>query len=428
MTNTLVALYDDMDTAHKVVRELRDAGISNDRISLVAHDVSGEYGRQLGGERARTDTGGDGAATGAGIGAVVGGIGGLLVGLGALAIPGIGPVIAAGSLGTALSALLGAGAGALAGGVAGGLIGALVDMGVPEEEAGYYAEGVRRGGALLTVEAEDTDVSRVRDLMNRHHPVDVQQRAQAWRQAGWTGYDAKAKPYSAAQITQERQQYQQTQQPQKTRREDEVRMPVVEEKLAVGKREVETGGVRVHRRVTERPVEEDVTLRKERVNVERRPVDRPATPGMMDTFREGEVEVRATSEEPVVEKRARVTEEVVVNKDVEQHTERVRDTVRRSDVEVEKINAGDLERYRTGWRGHYQTQFASTGNKYEHYEPAYMYGYTLRNEPRYRDYDWTRLEPEARRTWEQRNPGTAWDQIKDAVRYSWENFKARVRD
>jgi uncharacterized protein (TIGR02271 family) len=326
----------------------------------------------------------------------------------------------------------------LAGGVAGGLIGALVDMGIPEEEAGYYAEGVRRGGALLTVETEEQAVSRVRDIMNRYHPVDVQQRAQAWRQSGWQGYDAKAKPYTAAQIQQERQQYQQHgQQPQQskqkskqTRRQDEVRMPVVEEELAVGKREVEAGGVRVHRRVTERPVEEDVTLRKERVNVERRPVDRPATPGMMDTFQEGDVEVRATSEEAVVQKRARVTEEVVVNKDVEQKTEHVRDTVRRSDVDVENMGAGagDMERYRSGWRGHYQTQFVNTGYKYEHYEPAYQYGYSLRNEPRYRDYDWARLEPEARRTWEQRNPGSAWDQVKDAVRYSWENFKARVRD
>src|SRR5262245_31210621 len=123
MTQTVVGLYDDVDAAHKVVRELRDAGIMNDRISLVAQDASGEYGRYVGGDTKmkktkKSDASGDGAAAGAGIGAVVGGIGGLLVGLGALTIPGIGPVLAAGPLATAVSALVGAGAGALAGGVA----------------------------------------------------------------------------------------------------------------------------------------------------------------------------------------------------------------------------------------------------------------------------------------------------------------------
>jgi uncharacterized protein (TIGR02271 family) len=330
-------------------------------------------------------------------------------------------VLAAGPLATALSALVGAGAGALAGGITGGLLGALVDMGVPEEEAGYYAEGVRRGGALVTVEAEDNMVERARSIMNRFHPVDINQRASHWREQGWKGYDAKAKPYNRQQVMKEREQF------QSLGRGGEARLPVVEEKLAVGKREVETGGVRVHRRVTERPVQEQVNLREEHVHVERRPVDRPASSDMAGAFQEGTMEVRAKSEEPVVEKRARVTEEVVVNKDVEQRTETVQGTVRRSDVDVEQTGGGDMDRYRTAWRGHYQTQFARSGNKYEHYEPAYQYGMTLRNDPRYRDYDWNRLEPEARRTWEQRNPGTTWDQIKDAVRYSWENMKARMR-
>jgi uncharacterized protein (TIGR02271 family) len=208
---------------------------------------------------------------------------------------------------------------------------------------------------------------------------------------------------------------------------DEVRLPVVEEELAVGKRQVQTGGVQVHRRVTETPVEKDINLRKETVNVERRPVDRPADANMTDAFQEGSFEVNTTSEEAVVQKRARVTEEVVVNKDVEERTEHVRDTVRRSDVDVQQTGGADYDRYRSGWRGHYQTQFASSGNKYEHYEPAYMFGHSLRNEERYRDYDWTRMEPEARRTWEQRNPGSTWDQVKDAVRYSWENVKQSMR-
>jgi len=304
----------------------------------------------------------------------------------------------------------------VAGGVAGGLIGALVDAGLPEEQAEYYAEGVRRGGALLTVDADDQMVDQARQIMDRHNPVDINQRADYWRQSGWKGYDEKAKPYTADQINQDRAKL------QKLNQGGEMRMPVVEEKLAVGKREVQSGGVQIHRRVTEKPVEESVNLRKERVNVERRPVDRAATPGMMDTFKEGTMEVNAKSEEAVVEKKARVVEEVVVNKTAEQKTEKVRDTVRRSDVDVTKSGA-DMDSNRRAWREDYQKQFGSTGRKYEYYDPAYEYGAGLRNEPRYRDYDWTRLEPEARRTWEQRNPNTPWEQIKGAVRYSWERTK-----
>lgn len=341
MANTIVALYDDMDTAHKVVRDLRDSGVSNNNISLVAQDATGDYSRHV---TERGDTT-DGASTGAGVGAVVGGIGGLLVGLGALTIPGIGPVLAAGPLATAVSALLGAGAGAVAGSVAGGLLGALIDMGLPEEHAGYYAEGVRRGGALVTVDTDDTNLDRVRSIMDRYHPVDINQRVETWRQAGWKGYDPKAKPYTSDQVMRERETYSSMRTTGKTG-------------TTAGQQGMYSGGVQYYPR-TER----------------------------MGTHHAGTMSGFGSS-----------------------------------------MSDSDVERYRTGWRGHYQSQFANTGYKYEHYEPAYMYGWTLRNEPRYRDYDWARLEPEARRTWEERNPGTAWDQVKAAVRYSWENFKQAIRD
>ena len=83
------------------------------------------------------------------------------------------------------------------------------------------------------------------------------------------------------------------------------------------------------------------------------------------------------------------------------------------------------EKYREGWRKHYQTQFSGSGQEYDYYEPAYEYGWGLRDDPRYRSYDWAQLEPEARATWEQRQPGT-WEKIKDAVRYAWENVKDAV--
>ena len=119
--------------------------------------------------------------------------------------------------------------------------------------------------------------------------------------------------------------------------ENEIVLPVIEEQLQIGKRTVESGAARVRTTVTERPVEETVTLREENVTVERRPVDR-AVGNAPDAFREGTIEVTEMAEVPVVGKQARVVEEVVVGKNVTEHEETVRDTVKRTDVEVEQIN------------------------------------------------------------------------------------------
>ena len=122
-------------------------------------------------------------------------------------------------------------------------------------------------------------------------------------------------------------------------------VPVVEEQLHVGKREVERGGVRVRSTVQEKPVEAEVTLREERAVVERRPVDRPASESdFARAGRDAAVEVRERAEVPVVDKHARVVEEVIVGKEVEQRTETVRDTVRRTDVEVEEVDAAMLRK------------------------------------------------------------------------------------
>ena len=207
MTNTVVALYDDFASANAAVRDLVDHGFSRDDISLIASDQTGEYGRYLTNAERRDDMGtsgaAEGASVGAGVGAVIGGLGGLLVGLGALAIPGIGPVIAAGPLAAALSALAGAGAGAVAGGVTGGLLGALTDLGIPKEPAEYYAEGVRRGGHLVTLTTTDDMTNRAVELLNHHNPVDVNERVEQWRHTGWTGFDPNAQPYHAVSTEQD---------------------------------------------------------------------------------------------------------------------------------------------------------------------------------------------------------------------------------
>lgn len=407
MSKTVVALYDDFETARDVVEDLVESGFDRDNISLIAPDHEGRFSRHFEGARDDDDVS---AGEGAGFGAVVG----ALVGLGVALIPGIGPVVAAGPF--AAAAL--AGIGAVAGAATGGIVGALVDLGVPDEEAHYYAEGIRRGGTMVTVTTDDASAPRAQDIMNRHNPIDLDDRVNYWRDSGWNAFEDSAEPYTSDQIMTERQSY------DAMPAGDKARFEVIEEDLQVGKREVESGGVRVRSYMTASPVEEQVRLRQEHVRVERRPVDRPATEADMHAFKEGVIEVTEHHEEPVVSKQARVVEEVFIDKDVTEHTETVRDTVRRTDVEVEQMGVqtgrafDSYETFEPRFRNRWSTRFGSSGYTWDQYRPAYRYGYSLATNNRYQDHDWSRLEPEARRYWEDRNPGT-WEQFKDAIHDAW---------
>ena len=178
MAKTLVALFDTNAEAQRAVQALIDAGLARDEISLISHKSDSQEAGDAGNESAVPSSW---AVAGAEVGAAVGGFGGLLLGLSALAIPGIGPIVVAGPL---AAALMGAGLGA----AAGGLFGALTDLGIPAEEAGYYAEGVRRGSALVMVTVEDSLVDRLILILNHHNPIDLHERVAQWRQSGWTGF------------------------------------------------------------------------------------------------------------------------------------------------------------------------------------------------------------------------------------------------
>jgi hypothetical protein len=310
------------------VRELVDHGFNRDDISLVASDYDQRYAPYLTKHDVHVDTTpesgvSEGAGVGAGIGAVIGGLGGLLVGLGALAIPGIGPVIAAGPLAAALTGLAGAGAGAVAGGVAGGLLGALVDLGIPEETAQYYAEGIRRGGTMVTVRSSDTMTDQAVDILNRHDPIDINERATQWRSSGWTGFNPDAEPYHREELSS----------------------------------------------ASSRPTMESRSF-------EGQPVEKPYGSEMGGTG--------MTS------------------------------------------SYNDFEAYEPVFRNHFQTTVMDTGYTYDQYLPAYRYGYDLATDARYGSYHtWDELEPEARRYWDERNPGT-WDRFKAAVERSWQEVKNAV--
>ena len=196
MKKTATGLFDDYSDARAAVSALEARGIPSDDISIVSNNVD---------ERRTGDTNAaEGAGTGAGSGAAVGGVGGLLTGLGIMAIPGVGPVVAAGWLAATAA---GAAAGAVAGGAAGGIIGAMTESGVPEEHAHVYAEGVRRGGTLVTARVEENLYAEAEAVLRQSNWVDPVERRAAYTEQGWTRFDETLDPYGPAEIEQERLRY-----------------------------------------------------------------------------------------------------------------------------------------------------------------------------------------------------------------------------
>jgi hypothetical protein len=201
---TILRLYDDYATAARAFNDLERAGIPKSDVSIVANNGEGWYEHGL--EPGRIDRDGDGvddrregADAGAAIGGTIGGIAGLLAGLGLMAIPGLGPVVAAGWL--VSTAALG-----VAGGVTGGIIGALTQSGVDEDDAHAYAEGVRRGGTLVTARVPEADRARVEAILDRG-AINIRERASMWEKSGWSRFDPSASPYTADEIRRERETY-----------------------------------------------------------------------------------------------------------------------------------------------------------------------------------------------------------------------------
>ena len=326
---TVVGLFDDMDQARKAAMDLEASGILHDDISIVANNEGGKYAPA---DSGTTSTEHTGHAIGhdAIVGAEIGGVAGLLMAITGFAIPGLGWIAGAGWL---MATILGAGTGA----VIGGVVGALTHVGVPEEDAAHYNEGVRRGGTLLAVRAQDEAAHKVAQILGDDGAVDIDERAAQYKQDGFLPSPAVPLTNTPASTAPAVPAVPATAYGSNVNREGETVLPVVAEELEVGKREVQRGGVRVYTHVTEQPVQEQVNLREEHVNVERRPVDRPIAAGDAAAFQEGKIEVREMAEEAVIAKEARVVEEVVVGKQVTDRTQVVQDTVRRTDVEVESL-------------------------------------------------------------------------------------------
>jgi len=208
-------------------------------------------------------------------------------------------------------------------------------------------------------------------------------------------------------------------------------VPVVEEELQVGKRKVEKGGVKVSKTVTETPVEADVNLHEEHVKVKRRAVDRPATGADLHAFEEGTIEMKESAEEAVVSKRARVIEEVVLSKEGHDKTHKVRDKVRKTDVDVQEVDTPAVvtdqgfETFRPTFEKHYKSHYGKGDVSLEEFTPAYRFGHSLATDERYRTGDWVTVEPEARKHWEAKNEGT-WAEFKDAIHHAWDKARGKA--
>ena len=188
---TVVASFNRLADASAAMRDLREAGFPETDINLLASRTTQDT------EPGIVEDTTSGAATGAIAGGALGGAAGLAAALMGLAIPGVGPILAAGPIAAAL-----AGAGACA--VAGGVVGALTDVGITESDAQVYAESVRRGGAVVTVRTDESRAAQAEEILDRHDAVDIEERVAEWKRSGWKGYDPDAPEWSPAQIEAER--------------------------------------------------------------------------------------------------------------------------------------------------------------------------------------------------------------------------------
>ena len=309
-----------------------------------------------------------------------------------------------------------------------------------DEHATRYSTAVAGGQHVLTLTtSSEPEVERAADVIERFGPIDIDERHDLAGNAaslGTSAYQPQTSPSLAAGSMQSGTQggnlsgslSDSTSRSDSLQRETAVdrttgkaAIPVVQEEVRVGKRQVERGGVRVFSRLVETPVNETVSLREEHVSVERRPVDQPLDPADVAALKDQTIELRETAEEAIVQKSARVVEEVVVGKEVSQRQQNIKDTVRHTEVEVQPLqgSAPDDDTY---YRNDWQTNYASLGGTYDDYAPAYRYGNEMRRDARYQGRNWDDVESDLRSDWDTRygsSGSSTWERMKAAVRSGW---------
>jgi uncharacterized protein (TIGR02271 family) len=257
---------------------------------------------------------------------------------------------------------------------ASGMRGALLSLGVSAAEIERCAHEIRRGGTLEAIVVDDRQATDASAILNRYAGDDAEEAI-------------------------------------------EIVVPVIREELQVGTREIDAGGVRIASHVREVPVEQTITIREERVTVERRIVDRPIDETDA-ALRDRTLDLKAIAEEPIVTKRARVTEEIRIHKNHAERVAKINETLRHTDVRL-----AQLPSERTFDATRYRDHFARTyGDRYDlkTVAPAYEFGERLARAAGASD--WATVEPHARTTWERTNPNS-WDRFKDAIMAGWQSTR-----
>ncbi len=388
---TVVGLYEDIIDAQDAINDLVRSGFDRSSISLVTTNRWGDdttlTGENVAAEETAPDVesqlGGD-VAAGLVTGGVVGGLAGVLLGLGALAIPGLGPVIVAGPL---VAGLTGAGVGA----AVGGLVGALVNWGVPQAEAEVYAESIRRGSILVGLKTEENRTEEAAEIMGRYDPIDVEERSSYWRETGWTGYDETSPAWTPEQMRSDQLSY-----------SDYLDYSTY------------TPAYREHFETNYGSGDHDYTW---------------YDPAYRYGYRLGSDErYLAYNTWDELEADARqgwARTEFAAGRTWDD----IKDAVRQGWEQVKDAFDFDSDylEFEPGFREHYQTRYGTSGRDYDWYGPGYRYGYDMAMTDRWDEYDtWEEVEVDARREWEKTEnaAGRAWDDLKDAVRQGW----AEVRD
>ena len=311
------------------------------------------------------------------------------------------------------------------------------------DDAGIYAEAIRRGSYVLSIDASSDDKEQqASDIIQQYHPIDLALRSSHWRLSGWSGYESTAPVLGPTEIEQERESYRQASGETQAATtavpatpvspaaasthasaSEETTIPVIEEQLKVGKRVVQKGGVRIFQHITETPVEESVNLREEHVKIKRTPVDLPVSESELAAMKDSSIEVRESTEEAVVEKTAHIVEEISIDKEVTEHTETISDTLKRTDVDIEQLTPQEAASVGDEvFRQHWQSNFGSSG-RYEDYAHAYRYGASLAGNQRYRGYRWEQIEPQVKGDWDATHAGSPWERTKQAIQYGWEKMR-----
>ncbi len=263
-----------------------------------------------------------------------------------------------------------------------GLFGALLRWGMPRADAERYVQGIRGGRTLEVVQVEDEGAADAFALMRKLSISD--------------GPELE---------------------------KDTIVIPVIREEMQVGKREYDSGGIRVTTHVTAKPVEKTVMVREEHVEIRRKVVDRPLDGADEAAYRDRAFDLASYSEEPLLVKMARVVEEVHIHKDVTERTERVHDTLRHTDVQVSEL-AAEVAFDPATYYEHFKTNYDAKRYNFETFAPAYRFGEDLhRAGPRT---EWTSVEQRAKPMWEAKNPGT-WDHYRTAIRAGFDRLRAKVK-